>query len=383
MLNILFILSSHVNFLPTTNNRQPLKERKTRAMEFLEGITQRRVKTTRLEVAYLEAGEGNAPTVVLVHGNVSCSWFFEETMLVLVGSGYHVYAPDMRGYGDSEGLPLDATRGVKDFSDDLYSFVEALQIPKFHLFGWSLGGNIVMEYTIAHPETVSSLVLQAAGSPYGFGGTQGPDGTPNYPDFAGAGGGLVNPEFLQRLKDNDRSTDAPNSPRNVLNSFYFKPPFKAAPEREEVFVSAMLNIKKGDENYPGDFVASPNWPGLAAGTKGDNNSLSPAYINQAGLADISPKPAILWLRGDSDQIVADASLFDMGTLGQLGAVPGWPGAEIFPPQPMVTQLRTLLDKYQGNGGSYTEEILVDCGHSPHIEKAEEVNKLLLEFFGSH
>jgi len=55
-----------------------------------------------------------------------------------------------------------------------------------------------------------------------------------------------------------------------------------------------------------------------------------------------------------DQIVSDASALDFGTLGQLGFVPGWPGAEDFPPQPMVTQMRHVLDQYAGAGGRYEE-----------------------------
>ena len=72
--------------------------------------------------------------------------------------------------------------------------------------------------------------------------------------------------------------------------------------------------------------------------------------------------------------MSDNSLFDFGTLGQLGAVPGWPGAEICPPQPMVSQTRKVLEKYAQNGGSFTEEVIENTGHSPYIEKPEEFNK---------
>ena len=48
--------------------------------------------------------------------------------------------------------------------------------------------------------------------------------------------------------------------------------------------------------------------------------------------------------------MSDASLVDLGRLGALGAVPGWPGPEVFPAQPMVTQMRALLDRYRVAGG---------------------------------
>jgi pimeloyl-ACP methyl ester carboxylesterase len=351
---------------------------------FLEGISQKRVKTDRLEVAYLEAGAVGAVPVVLVHGNVSCGWFYEDLMLELAARGpYHVYAPDMRGYGDSEVLPVDATRGVRDFSDDLQSFVKALGLPKFHLFGWSLGGSVVIQYAMDYEDNLRSLVLESPCSPFGFGGTKGLEGELVYPDAAGSGGGAANPEFVQRLKDQDTGSDSPFSPRNVMNTYYFKPPFKTSPAREDTYVAAMLTTKTEPGNYPGDFTASPNWPTLAPGQQGVLNSIAASYINQSKFAEINQKPDVLWVRGDSDQIVSDFSFFDFGTLGQLGAVPGWPGAEVFPPQPMVSQMRVVLDKYQANGGSYREEVLADCGHSPHVEKHDEVSGLLLDFFAVH
>ena len=85
------------------------------AAQLLPGINQHKVKTNRLDMAYLLSGAGNIP-IVLVHGNCSSSLFFQDFMLALAGTGrYQVYAPDMRGYGDSETLPVDATRGMRDY----------------------------------------------------------------------------------------------------------------------------------------------------------------------------------------------------------------------------------------------------------------------------
>ena len=50
---------------------------------------------------------------------------------------------------------------------------------------------------------------------------------------------------------------------------------------------------------------------------------------------------------------------------------------------MIAQIRTVLDNYRANGGDYREVILADCGHSPHIEKQDEVFKLFTEFMESH
>ncbi len=344
----------------------------------LPGITQQHVKTDRLDIAYLQTGTGDSP-LVLVHGNTSSSLFYQDFMLALAATNrYRIYAPDMRGFGDTQPLPIDATRGVRDFSDDLFAFTQALGLTRFHLFGWSMGGNVAIQFAIDHPDQLHTLMLESPGSPFGFGGTKGVEGTPVWPDFAGSGGGTANTEFVQRIGEGDRSSE-PLSPRTVMNTFYFKPPFRVAPDREEVYVTSILSSKVKEGIYPGDMIPSENWPHVAPGTQGPNNTLSPKYLNQAELASISPKPPILWIHGADDQIVSDASLFDLGLLGQLGAVPGWPGADIYPPQPMIGQVRTVLKNYQANGGKMQEVILADCGHSPHIEKQDEVVKLVSDF----
>jgi pimeloyl-ACP methyl ester carboxylesterase len=344
----------------------------------LAGISQQRITTHRLEIAYLEAGTGNTP-IVLLHGNTSSSLFFQDFMLALAATRrYTIYAPDMRGFGDTQALPINATRGLRDFSDDLSSLVQALGLTAFHLLGWSMGGNVAMQYAIDSPGTLRTLTVQAPGSPFGFGGTKGPEGISIWPDFAGSGGGTANPEFVQRIGQGDRGSEQ-FSPRTVMNTFYFKPPFRVAPEREEIYVTSLLSCKVAEGIYPGDMTPSNNWPNVAPGTQGPNNALSPKYLNQAEFATLTHPLPVLWIRGADDQIVSDTSLFDFGFLGQLGAVPGWPGAEVYPAQPMISQIRAVFESYQASGGRYREVILPECGHSPHIEKQEEVLKLFTEF----
>jgi pimeloyl-ACP methyl ester carboxylesterase len=334
------------------------------------GISATEVQTDRLRVHLFSAGPADGEPLILIHGNVSAAQFWDETLQAF-GTRYRVLAPDLRGYGKTEALPIDATRGLRDWADDLHALITALGLDSAHLVGWSMGGGIIMQYAIDHPAQVRSLTLLSAMSPYGFGSTRDTAGTLTFADGAGSGGGTVNPDFLARLTAGDRSEDSPATPRNTMNAFYFKPPFRVAPEREERFVDALLSTRTGDGFYPGDLTTSANWPTVAPGTRGINNALAPLYCNLGAFAAIQPQPPILWLRGADDQIVSDTSFFDFGFLGQIGAVPGWPGAEVYPPQPMVSQMRAVLDAYQAAGGTYQEVVLPECGHSPHVEKPVE------------
>ncbi|MGH2520992.1 MAG: alpha/beta fold hydrolase, partial [Anaerolineales bacterium] len=323
----------------------------------------------------LFSGPDDGIPVVFIHGNFSAATYWEETMLALPKQ-YRGIAPDLRGYGDTEDKLIDGTRGARDWSDDLKALSDELGPRPGHLVGWSMGAAAIMQFALDYPDLTASLIFVSPVSPYGFGGTKDVNGAPCYADFAGSGGGVVNPEFVQRIKDNDHSADSPNSPRNVINTFYYKAPFKAA--REEEFLNAALLEQMGDTKYPGDLTQSANWPNVAPGKWGPINAGSPKYLSLSGIANLQKKIPILWVRGDSDQIVSDNSFFDFGTLGQMGFVPGWPGADVYPPQPMVSQTRAVLEKYKANGGAYTEVVVADAGHSPHIEKPEAFMAALLE-----
>ena len=329
-------------------------------------IVTRRVRTARLDTFLREAGDPAGPVLLLVHGNVSSSVFFEELMEDL-SADFHLIAPDYRGYGGSERATIDATRGMADFSDDLAALLDALGIEgPVDVLGWSAGGNIALQLAIDHPGRVRRLVLEAPGSPYGFGGTTGEDGRPVSEDFAGSGGGTANPEFCRALAEGDRG-DGPTSPRFTLRTFYVRPGFTFPAEVEEKYVDGMLAMKVGDDVYPGDLTPSESWPGVAPGTTGTNNALSPKYLDQSGFADLDPVPPVLWIRGADDQIVSDTSMFDLAQLGLLGVVPGYPGEDVCPTQPMVSQVRAVLT---AAGGEVTETVYEECGHSPHLEQPE-------------
>lgn len=133
----------------------------------------------------------------------------------------------------------------------------------------------------------------------------------------------------------------------------------------------MLSTRLGEDNYPGDATATQAWPGMLPGTRGVMNTWAPTHFRIGSLADLDPKPSVLWVRGADDVIVSDTSLYDFARLGALGVVPGWPGEQERPVQPMVSQMRYLLDGYRAAGGRYREVVIADAGHSPFLERPEE------------
>ncbi len=334
----------------------------------LAGITSRRLKTDRLTVNLLEIEGRDGVPVLFVHGNVSSSLFWQPLMLSLPDR-FRPIAVDLRGFGDTDPAPIDATRGVRDFSDDIAAVVGTLGLAPVHVVGWSMGGGVVLQYLADAPDDLASVTLVNPVSPFGFGGTTGVQGRLADPPGVGSGGGCANPGFVAKLAAGDRTAESPVSPRQVLLSQYVKPPF--VPEQLDIFVESMLTTRIGDDHYPGDSVATQTWPGMAAGTRGVLNTMAPNHFRIERLAGPGSKPPILWVRGDADVIVSDTSLYDFAYLGSLGVVPGWPGATQWPAQPMVSQTRAVLDGYAAAGGSYREVVIGDSGHSPFLEKPVE------------
>lgn len=54
-------------------------------------------------------------------------------------------------------------------------------------------------------------------------------------------------------------------------------------------------------------------------------------------------------------------------LGEAGVVPGWPGAEVCPAQPQVTQIRDVLDRCAAAGGAVRIEMFPGSGHGPNVD----------------
>jgi pimeloyl-ACP methyl ester carboxylesterase len=343
----------------------------------LPGITAERVPTSRLTTAVLSVTGRIGDPVLFVHGNVSSSLFWQPTMLALP-EPYGPLAVDLRGFGETDPEPVDATRGLGDYADDLAAVIEALGLASVHLVGWSMGGGVVLQYLTERQAAhrAASVTLVAPVSPFGFGGTRGTDGTLCDPSGAGSGAGAVNPDFVARLAAGDRTDESVTSPRQVLLAHYVKPPF--VPAELDIFVESMLTTRTGDDHYPGAARQVPAWPGFAPGDRGVLNTMAPTHFRITGLDALEPKPPILWLRGADDVIVSDTSLYDIAHLGSLGAIPGWPGPGTWPAQPMVAQTRAVLDGYAQAGGRYRETVIQDSGHGPHLDQAEQFRAALLE-----
>ncbi|PJF36954.1 MAG: alpha/beta hydrolase [Candidatus Thermofonsia Clade 1 bacterium] len=114
-----------------------------------------------LNMHYLEHGDPGGAPVLLIHGNVSSSAWWQYTLDRLSGSPYRLIAPDLRGRGQTEGPADDWT--IETLAQDIRGLVEALQLGKVHLVGHSLGALVAIQYALDYKPEVRSLFLLAPG----------------------------------------------------------------------------------------------------------------------------------------------------------------------------------------------------------------------------
>src|SRR4051794_28701382 len=91
-------------------------------------------------------GPEAGPPVLLIHGNCSSSGYWEPLVRHLPPH-WRLVLPDLRGYGKSPAPGIDATRGLRDFADDVAPLLAELAggSGRVTVVGHSMGGGVAMQ----------------------------------------------------------------------------------------------------------------------------------------------------------------------------------------------------------------------------------------------
>jgi pimeloyl-ACP methyl ester carboxylesterase len=119
-----------------------------------------------IEYSYRSFGNpAERPLVLLQHfrGNLD-NW--DPALLDALASGREVVAFDNVGVGASTGV---VPRSVSQMAHDAFTFLSALDLDRFDLLGFSLGGFVAQEMALIRPDQVERIVL-AATAPQGASG---------------------------------------------------------------------------------------------------------------------------------------------------------------------------------------------------------------------
>jgi len=107
------------------------------------------------KVSYFEEGKGEIP-VIFIHGFPFDKSMWKDQVYAL-SSDHRAIAYDVRGYGNSHAGTEEFT--VDQFADDLFLFMDALQIRKAIVCGLSMGGYIVLNAITKQRERIAGLIL--------------------------------------------------------------------------------------------------------------------------------------------------------------------------------------------------------------------------------
>jgi pimeloyl-ACP methyl ester carboxylesterase len=117
-----------------------------------------------VELEYAVSGEGEPLLLIMGTGGTMGLW---APVLPALSESHRVIAYDNRGLGGS--TPTTEAVSTASLADDAAALMDALELDRAQVLGWSLGSAVAQELAINHPERVSSLTLNGTwGRPDGF-----------------------------------------------------------------------------------------------------------------------------------------------------------------------------------------------------------------------
>ena len=119
-------------------------------------MKERTVSTNGIDLHVTEDGEGSP--VILCHGfpELACSW--RHQIPALAAAGYHVVAPDQRGYGQSSKPDAIDEYDIVHLTDDLLGLLDDLGHEKAVFIGHDWGSMVVWGMSLLHPDRVAGVM---------------------------------------------------------------------------------------------------------------------------------------------------------------------------------------------------------------------------------
>ncbi|HEY7800668.1 MAG TPA: alpha/beta hydrolase [Hyphomonadaceae bacterium] len=123
------------------------------------GVHFRMVETNGIKLRIAEAGKG--PLVVLAHGWPESWYSWRHQIPAIAAAGYHVVAPDMRGYGKSDKPPAVEDYDINHLSGDIVGLLDALGEEKAILIGHDWGAVVAWNTVLLHPDRFSAMIAMS------------------------------------------------------------------------------------------------------------------------------------------------------------------------------------------------------------------------------
>lgn len=128
---------------------------------------ERRIDVRGISTRYLESGDPDAPTLVLLHGGEFGSYATADDWAVLLprlGEEFHVIAPDLLGCGGTDGPASPEGLLFSEVVAHTVALLDALGVAQAHIVGHSRGGTVATLLALDHPRLAASVVIVGGGT---------------------------------------------------------------------------------------------------------------------------------------------------------------------------------------------------------------------------
>jgi pimeloyl-ACP methyl ester carboxylesterase len=123
-------------------------------------ITYRTANVDGMKIFYREAGPINAPTLLLLHGFPTSSHMFRD-LIPLLADRFHIVAPDLPGFGQSDLPSRDALAYTfAGLAEAIGRFTEVVTLKRFAIYIFDYGAPVGLRLAIKHPERITAIISQ-------------------------------------------------------------------------------------------------------------------------------------------------------------------------------------------------------------------------------
>ncbi len=120
----------------------------------IPGMTHHTTRVNKIKIHFVEAGEG--PAVCLLHGFPE-TWFAWRKQIPVLAQYYHLIAPDLRGYGDSE--KPQSGYDKRTMATDIYELMRHLGIDKIALIGHDRGARVGTRFAKDYRNAIDRIAV--------------------------------------------------------------------------------------------------------------------------------------------------------------------------------------------------------------------------------
>lgn len=123
------------------------------------------IETNGVKLHYISQGEGSL--MLMLHGFPEC-WYSWRYQIPEFAQDYHVVAPDLRGYNESERPQAVSAYAITELVKDVKGLITGLGYDRCVLVGHDWGGAIAWQFAYAYPEMVERLIVMNLPHPAKF-----------------------------------------------------------------------------------------------------------------------------------------------------------------------------------------------------------------------